>query len=182
MTTDKKWYALKVVSGKEKKVKEDVIAELTRHQLLDYVGQVLLPVERVLYVRNGKKKVKDKNLFPGYVFIEADLVGEALHLIKKVPNVAYFVSDKSKGDPLPLRKEEVNRMLGAVDDLAEVVEETIEQIFTVGESIRVIEGPFTDFIGTVKEIFLDKKRLFVSVSVFGRVAPVELDFAQVEKV
>jgi len=181
MTNDKKWYALKVVSGKEKKVKAHIESEVIKHQLSDYVGQVLLPAERVLYVREGKKKVKDKNLFPGYIFIEAHLIGELPHIIKKIPDVAYFLSDKSKGDPLPLRKEEVNRMLGIVDEMSVLVEEVV-QTFVSGESVRVIDGPFTDFLGTVKEVHSDKKRLSVSISVFGRAAPVELDFNQVEKV
>ena len=181
MTSEKKWYALKVVSGKEKKVKAYIESEILKHQLSDYVGQVLLPAERVLYVRDGKRKVKEKNLFPGYIFIEAHLIGELPHVIKKTPDVAYFLSDKTKGDPLPLRKEEVNRMLGIVDEAIELVEEVVH-VFSQGESVRVIEGPFSDFLGTVKEIHSDKKRLSVSVSVFGRAAPVELDFSQVEKI
>lgn len=179
--SEKKWYALKVVSGKEKKVKAHLEGEIVRHNLSDYVGQILLPAERVLYVKDGKKKVKDKNLFPGYIFIEAHLIGELPHIIKKTPDVAYFLSDKAKGDPVPLRRDEVNRMLGVVDDMTELVEE-VAHVFTQGESVRVVEGPFSDFLGTVKEIHADKKRLSVSVSVFGRAAPVELDFNQVEKV
>ena len=180
-TADKKWYALKVVSGKEKKIKTDILSEVQKNNLSDYVGQIMLPAERVLTTRNGKKKIKEKNLFPGYVFIEACLIGELPHIIKNIPNVAYFLSDSSKGSPLPLRKEEVLRMLSHEDEvLGEIVQDQ-EITFAVDDKVRVVDGPFNSFVGAVKQVDNDRKKLSIIVAVFGRSVNVEVDFSQVER-
>ena len=176
----KRWYVVRAVSGKEKKVKDFIELEISRHKLDDYVGQVIIPTEKVYQIRNGKKISKEKNFFPGYVFIEADLVGELPHIIKGVTNVIGFLGAKKGGDPLPLRESEVNRMLGRVDELADSDEE-LNIPFIVGESVKVIDGPFNNFTGLIEEINEEKKKLKVMVKIFGRKTPLELSYMQVEK-
>src|SRR6056297_3165010 len=133
---DKKWYVLRAIGGKEKKVKEYIESEVSRLNLQDFVSQVLIPTEKVYQIRNGKKISKERNFFPGYVLIEAALVGEIPHILKNIPNVIGFLGSK-EGDPVPLRKSEVNRILGKVDELAES-EEEINVPFYVGETVKVI--------------------------------------------
>lgn len=178
--SDKKWYVVRAISGKEKKVKEYIEAEVKRGGFDDYVSQVLIPTEKVFQIRNGKKISKERNYFPGYVLIEANLVGEIPHAIKSVPNVIGFLGAKKGGDPLPLRQSEVNRILGKVDELAES-EEEINIPYVVGESVKVIDGPFNNFNGVIEEINEEKKKLKVMVKIFGRKTPLELGYMQVEK-
>ena len=139
-----------------------------------------MPTEKVFQIRNGKKVSKERNFFPGYVLIEANLVGEVPHIIKSVPGVIGFLGATKGGDPVPMRKSEVNRILGKVDELA-IIDEEIVIPYVVGESVKVIDGPFNSFSGFIEEIDEQKKKLKVTVKIFGRKTPVELSFMQVEK-
>lgn len=174
----KKWYVVRAISGKEKKVKEYLENEINRLNLKEYISQVLIPTERVYQVRKGKKISKERNYFPGYLLIEAVLIGEIPHIIRNIPNVMGFLG--SAGEPDPIRPSEVNRILGKVDELAEQGEE-VNIPFIVGESVKVIDGPFNSFSGVIEEINEEKKKLKVMVKIFGRKTPLELGFMQVEK-
>ncbi len=176
---DKKWYVLRAIGGKEKRVKEYIESEISRLNLQEFISQVLIPTEKVYQIRNGKKISKERNFFPGYVLIEAALVGEITHILKNIPNVIGFL--ESEGDnPTPLRQSEANRILGKVDELAESDEE-INVPFYVGETVKVIDGPFNSFNGIIEEVNEEKKKLKVMVKIFGRKTPLELSFMQVEK-
>ncbi|AHW59059.1 transcription antitermination protein nusG [Draconibacterium orientale] len=176
----KRWYVLRAIGGKEKKVKEYIENEIAVGDLKGYVDQVLIPTEKVYQIRNGKKISKERNFFPGYVLIEAALVGEVTHTLRNFPNVIGFLGDTKGGDPVPMRQSEVNRILGRVDELAETDEE-INIPYVVGETVKVIDGPFNGFNGTIEEINEEKKKLQVMVKIFGRKTPLELSFMQVEK-
>jgi transcriptional antiterminator NusG len=176
----KKWYVLRAIGGKEKKVKEYIDNEIANGDLKGFVEQVLIPTEKVYQIRNGKKISKERNFFPGYILIEAELVGEVAHTLRNFPNVIGFLGDTKGGDPVPMRQNEVNRILGRVDELAENDEE-INIPFVVGETVKVIDGPFNGFNGTIEEINEEKKKLQVMVKIFGRKTPLELSFMQVEK-
>jgi len=176
--TGKKWYVIRAVSGNEKKVKQYIESEINRLGMTDYVSQVLIPTEKVYQIRKGKKISKERNYFPGYVLIEAQLTGEIPHIIKNVPGVLGFLG--SQGEPVPLRQVEVNRILGKVDELNELGEE-MSVPFMIGESVTVVDGPFNSFSGVIEEINEEKKKLKVMVKIFGRKTPVELSFMQVEK-
>ena len=180
VSTNKKWYVIRAISGKEKKVKELIESEVKHARIGAYVTQVLIPTEKVYQIREGKKVSKERNYFPGYVLMEADLTGEIAHSIKNLPNVIGFLGAEKGGDPVPLRTTEVNRILGKVDELAET-EEAIHNPFHVGESVKVIDGPFNGFTGIIEEINEEKKKLKVMVKIFGRKTPLELSFMQVEK-
>jgi transcriptional antiterminator NusG len=175
----KKWYVVRAISGKEKKVKQYLESEISRLKLEDYITRVLIPLEKVYQVRNGKKISKERNLYPGYVLIEANLVSEIPHIIKSVPNVIGFLGTKGEA-PIPIRESEVNRILGKVDELAERGEE-VNIPYIVGESVKVVDGPFNSFSGIIEEINEEKKKLKVMVKIFGRKTPLELGFMQVEK-
>jgi transcriptional antiterminator NusG len=177
---EKKWYVIRAISGKEKKVKEYIESEMNHESLRDYVSQVLIPTEKVYQVRKGKKISKERNYLPGYVLIEAALVGEVPHTIRNLPNVIGFLGAEKGGDPVPLRLAEVNRILGKVDELAEQGEE-VSVPFVVGEAVKVTDGPFNNFTGVIEEINEEKKKLKVMVKIFGRKTPLELGFMQVEK-
>jgi transcriptional antiterminator NusG len=181
-----KWYALRAVSGQEKKAKNYLETEIAHLKMQDAVEQVLIPMEKIYEVRNGKKKVRERNFFPGYMLVHADLSsGEVLHTIKSTPGIIGFLEEKGKegGEkiPVPLRQSEVNRILGKVEenDQEEVV---VDSVFSVGESLTVIDGPFSGFTGTVEEVFKEKKKLKVMVKIFGRNTPVELGYGEVEKI
>ncbi len=179
-TKGKKWYVVRAISGKESKVKDFIELEIKRNNLEDFVSQVLIPKEKVFQIRNGKKISKERNFFPGYVMIEAELVGEVPHLIRNVNNVIGFLGAEKGGDPVPLRSSEVKRILGKVDELADS-EEELNIPFVVGESVKVIDGPFNNFNGIIEEINEEKKKLKVMVKIFGRKTPLELGYMQVEK-
>ena len=176
-----KWYVLRVVSGKERKVKEYLDKDILRSGWQDLIKQIFLPMEKVYKVQNGKKVMREKNYFPGYVMIEANLIGEIPHIIKSISGVIGFLGEVKGGDPVPLRLSEVNRMLGKVDELA-VNTDTRSIPFNLGETIKVIDGPFNGFNGTVEKINEEKRKLEVMVKIFGRKTPLELSFMQVEKV
>ena len=177
----KKWYVVRAVSGQENKVKAYIENEINRLGMGDYISQVLVPTEKVVTVKDGKKIVKDKVYFSGYVMIEANLAGEIPHIIKSISGVIGFLGEVKGGDPVPLRLSEVNTMLGKVDELA-VKTDTHSIPFNIGETIKVIDGPFNGFNGTVEKINDEKRKLEVMVKIFGRKTPLELSFTQVEKV
>ena len=139
-------------------------------------------MEKVIQIKNGKKVQKEKVHYPGYVMVEADLVGEVPHIIKNIPGVISFLSATKGGDPVPMRQAEVNRMLGRVDELADSDENLVNIPYIVGETVKVIDGPFNGFNGTIEKINEDKRKLEVMVLIFGRKTPLELSFMQVEKV
>lgn len=174
----KKWYVIRAISGNEKKVKQYLESEINRLGLHDVISQVLIPTEKVYQVHKGKKISKERNYLPGYILIEAILTGEIPHIVKSVPGVLGFLG--SKGEPVPLRPAEVNRILGKVDELTEQGEE-VSVPFIVGETVTVIDGPFNSFTGVIEEINDEKKKLKVMVKIFGRKTPLELGFMQVEK-
>jgi transcriptional antiterminator NusG len=176
-----KWYVVRSVSGQENKVKAYIETETARLGMADYITQVLVPTEKVVTVRDGKKIVKDKVYFPGYIMIEASLTGEIPHIIKSIPGVIGFLGETKGGDAVPLRQSEVNRMLGKVDELSLQVD-TVSIPFTIGETIKVVDGPFNGFNGTIEKINEEKRKLEVMVKIFGRKTPLELGFMQVEKV
>ena len=175
----KRWYVVKAIAGKEKKAKEYIENEVAHSGFEQYVSQVLIPTEKVFSVRNGKRVSKDRTLFPGYVLIEAALEGEIMHAIRNVPNVIGFLTQKD-GTPVPLQEDEVKRILGQVDELIDSEEELMEP-FILGETVKIIDGPFNSFSGVIDEINLEKKKLMVIVKIFGRRTPVELSFVQVIK-
>ena len=175
---EKRWYVLRAVSGKEAKVKEYLDADMKHGNFGDYVSQVLIPTEKVVTVRNGKKVIKERSYLPGYVLVEAALVGEVAHRLRNAPNVRGFLGGTDK--PSPRRQSEVNRILGTVDELQEnPVEVAIP--YMVGETVKVNYGPFTGFSGVIEEVNTEKKKLKVMVKIFGRKTPLELGFMQVEK-
>jgi len=178
----KKWYVVRAVSGQENKVKAYIETEINRFGMADYISQVLVPTEKVVQVRDGKKISKDKVYFPGYVMIEANLVGEIPHIIKSITSVIGFLGEVKGGDPVPLRQSEVNRMLGKVDELSVEESANVAIPFSKGETVKVIDGPFNGFDGTIEKINEEKRKLEVMVKIFGRKTPLELSYMQVEKV
>tara|TARA_B110000444_G_C18770879_1_gene562444 strand:+ start:252 stop:806 length:555 start_codon:yes stop_codon:yes gene_type:complete len=177
----KKWYVIRSVSGKENKIKEYIESEIIRLNLQNHIEQILVPTEKVVQIRNGKKINKERVFIPGYIMVQADLVGEIPHIIKSVNGVIGFLGETKGADPLPLRKAEVNRLLGKVDELS-LKDENVNIPFVFGETIKVIDGPFNGFNGSVEKIFEEKRKLEVMVKIFGRKTPLELSFMQVEKV
>ena len=180
-----RYYALRVVSGKERSIKEYLDKDISRNGWTNVVKQVFLPMEKVYKVQNGKKQMREKNLYPGYIFlevIEGKLHDDIVQGISGVTNVMHFLTDGkgSKGNIVALRKSEVNKMLGRVDEMNEQGI-SISEPFIIGETIKIIEGPFNDFNGVIEEINDEKKKLKVSVKIFGRSTPVELNYVQVEK-
>ena len=184
MTTDmdvKKWYVVRAVSGQENKIKSYIESDIARLGLSDFVEEVLVPTEKVIQIRNGKKVNKERNYFPGYIMIKANLSGEVPHIIRSITNVIGFLGETKGGDPVPLRTSEVNRMLGKVDELS-VQTENVAIPFKLGETIKVIDGPFNGFNGIIEKVNEEKRKLEVMVKIFGRKTPLELSYMQVEKV
>lgn len=177
----KQWYVVRAVSGQENKVKGYIEQEVSRLGYADYVDEVLVPTEKVIQIRNGKKISKERVYFPGYVMIKANLGGEIAHVIKSITGVIGFLGEVKGGDPVPLRKSEVNRMLGKVDELS-VKTDNVAIPYVIGETVKVIDGPFNGFNGTVEKINEEKRKLEVMVKIFGRKTPLELSYMQVEKV
>ena len=175
---NKKWYVLRAISGKEAKVKEYIDAYVNHHGLTDKVSQVLIPTEKVVQVRNGKRVVKERTYLPGYVLVEAELVGDIAFTLRNTPNVLGFLGGMDK--PVPVRQAEINRILGTVDELQETTDESLLE-FVVGEVVKVNTGPFSGFNGVIEEINTEKKRLKVMVKIFGRSTPVDLGYMQVDK-
>ena len=182
-----KWYVLRVVSGKEKKIKEYLDKDIVRNGWTNVIKQVFLPMEKVYKVQNGKKVMREKNYFPGYVMMEvvdnkAPIADDIVMHISNITNVMHFLTDGkgSKGNIISLRKSEVNKMLGKVDEMNDLGG-SISEPFIIGETIKIIEGPFNDFNGVIEEVNEEKKKLKVTVKIFGRSTPVELNYMQVEK-
>jgi transcriptional antiterminator NusG len=177
-----KWYVLRVVSGKERKVKEYLDKEVSRMNWSTVVKQVFLPMEKVYKVQNGKKVMRERNYYPGYVMIEVTdgkLSDDLREAIKNTTNVIHFLG---KENPIALRKVEVQKMLGKMDDMADGDGMSASEPYIVGETIKIIEGPFNDFNGVIEEVNQEKKKLKVTVKIFGRSTPVELNYMQVEKI
>lgn len=174
-----KWYVVRAISGKEKKVKQYIESEISRLKMGDYVKQVLVPTEKVYQIRNGKKTSKERQMLPGYVFIEAILTGEIPHIIENISGVINFLGPKGEA-PAPLRQSEINRIMGKMDEAADS-EAVMNVPYVVGESVKVIDGPFNSFTGVIEEINEEKKKLKVMVKIFGRKTPLELSYMQVEK-
>ncbi len=178
--SDKKWYVIRAVSGQEAKIKDYIMGEITRMGYDKLVEDILVPTEKIVQIRNGKKISKERTYFPGYIMIKANLSGEVPHIIKSVTNVIGFLGETKGGEPVPLRQQEVNRMLGKVDELA-LATEHVAIPFTVGENIKVIDGPFNGFTGAIEKVYEEKRKLEVMVKIFGRKTPLELSYMQVEK-
>lgn len=181
MSENFKWYVLKAISGKENKVKEYAEAELRTSDLSQTVSQILIPMEKVYQVRNGKRVIKERSYLPGYVLLEANMTRETMGRLRNIPNVLGFLGETPGGAPMPLRPSEVTRILGSIDDQQAAGEETIAVPFSVGENVKVIAGPFGGFSGVIEEVNNEKKKLKVMVKIFGRKTPLELGFMQVEK-
>ena len=177
--TEKKWYVLKAVSGKEAKVKEYLEALMRNNEnLANRVGQVLLPTEKYAQIRNGKRIVKEKLFLPGYVLVEANLDSETTHTLRFIPNVLGLLGGMD--NPSPVRQADINRILGTAEDTAIRTEE-VSVPFTLDESVKVTDGPFSGFSGIIEEVNAEKRKLKVMVKIFGRKTPLELGFNQVEK-
>lgn len=176
----KRWYSLRVISGKERKIKERIELEIQRNKWSSAVTQVLVPSEKVYKIRSGKKVILERNILPGYILVEAlykKFSPEIVQGIANIPNVIHFLG---KTKPIPMQQSEANRMLGKVDESQEVGEALIEP-FIVGETVKIIDGPFNGFVGDIKEVNEEKKKLKVIVKIFGRGTEVELNFMQVDK-
>lgn len=176
-----KWYVLRAISGKENKVKEYIEGALVTSSLFqEYVSQVLIPTEKVVVLRNGKRAIKERNLLPGYVLVECDLTDECYPLLRNIPNVLGFLGDgRGVTKPAPVSQAEINKMIGNVDDTE--VELQLEESFLAGEKIKVVDGPFNGFNGVIQEVLADKHKLKVVVTIFDRQTPLELGYNQVEK-
>ena len=175
----KKWYVVRAISGKEKKAKEYIESEMAKRGWSELVPQVLIPTEKVYTIRNGKKVVKDRNYFLGYVLLEAELRDEIIPVIQNLPNVLDFLREKD-GDPIQMRPAEVARILGNMDEQLDSDGGLVDK-FIVGEPVKVIDGPFNSFSGVIEEVNEEKMKLKVTVKIFGRKTPLELNFNQVEK-
>lgn len=179
MSDQLKWYVVRAVSGKEKKVKQYLEAEVNRLGISHLLPQVLIPMEKYYQMKEGKKIAKERNFYPGYVLIEAALDGELEHVIKGINSVIGFLGDKG-GNAVPMRAAEVNRILGKVDEMAEQGE-SMNVPYYVGENVKVMDGPFSGFTGVIEEVNEEKKKLKVMVKIFGRRTPLELNYMQVDK-
>jgi transcriptional antiterminator NusG len=172
-----KWYVLRTFSGHEKKVKQYMEREIERLGLTDRLDEIMIPTETVFEMRGGKKRTREKTFFPGYLLIHAVLDKELQHVIKEVPSVVDFL--RTGDEPTALRPDEVNRILGRMDEAREAGEQP-EIPFREGDAVKVVDGPFNNFNGIVEEVFPDKMKVRVMVSIFGRKTPLELDYLQVE--
>ncbi|MBN8683720.1 MAG: transcription termination/antitermination factor NusG [Chitinophagales bacterium] len=178
---EKKWYSLRVISGKEKKIQERILSEIERSGWKSFVFSVIVPTEKVYKIRNGKKVMQERNLLPGYILIEAHsgrLNGDVAKEISDIPNVIHFLG---KETPIPMTQVEANRLLGKVDESAESGEAMLEP-FLIGETVKIIDGPFSEFVGDIQEVNEEKKKLKIIVKIFGRGTEVDLNFMQVEKI
>ena len=172
------WYVLRAVSGKEAKVKEYIEAEMKHNTLLqNHVSQVLIPMEKHASLRDGKRIIKEKVSLSGYVFVEAELVGDVAHSLRFMPNVLGFLGGLD--NPSPVKQSEINRMLGNAEETELAMDTNVP--FVLDETVKVVDGPFSGFNGVVEEINAEKRKLKVMVKIFGRKTPLELSFMQVEK-
>ena len=180
-TPQMRWYVMRAISGKEGKVKEYIDTQVAQGDYRDSVAQVLIPTEKVVSIRNGKRYVKERCHLPGYVLVEARLVGEVQAMLRNTPNVLGFLGETKGSDkPMPIREEEMKRLLGVVDEMAEVPEDIMIP-YVEGDAVKVTDGPFSGFDAIIEEVNNEKKKLKVSVKIFGRKTPLELGFMQVAK-
>ncbi|MBT5699665.1 MAG: transcription termination/antitermination factor NusG [Flavobacteriales bacterium] len=179
--SENNWYVLRVMGGKEKKTRLFIEKEIDRLNLNAFVSQILIPTEKVYQIKNGKKVSREKNFFPGYLLVEANLTGEVPHIIRGVQNVMGFLGSTKGGDPVPMRDAEINKILGRVDEMA-LTDENVSIPFIAGETVKVIDGPFNSFNAEIESIDEQKKKLKLIVKIFGRKTPLELNFMQVEKI
>ena len=180
MSEETRWYSLRVISGKERSIKEKIDNEINRSGWGSYIPNVVVPSEKVYKIRNGKKVVQDRNILPGYILVEAmpaKLKGDIVQAITNIPNVIHFLG---KNDPIPMQTAEANRLLGKVDE-SDSKGESMSEPFIIGETVKIIDGPFNEFVGEIQEINEEKKKLKVVVKIFGRGTEMELGFLQVEK-
>ena len=175
---DLKWYVVHAYSGMEKAVERNIIERINRAGMQDRFGRILVPTEEVMEVKNGVKRTTERKFFPGYVLVEMVMDDETWHLVKHTNKVTGFVGG-AKNRPAPISEDEVLKIVNQMQQGADKPRHKVE--FEVGEYVRVKEGPFTDFNGTVEEINYERNKLRVSVTIFGRATPVELEFGQVEK-
>ena len=183
---EKQWYVLRAIGGKEMKAKENIESEVKRRGLEDLVGEVVVPVEKVYQQRNGKKVVKEHVLYSGYVFVECILSNEVQAVLSNIQYILGFLTNEvrsksaAQSAPQPMRRDEVNRMIGRVDQVADdTLEEEVP--YLVGEKVKVIDGSFANFSGEIEEIKEDRKKLIVMIAIFGRKTPLELNYSQVVK-
>jgi len=176
---NKRWYVVHAYSGFEKSVQRALVERVARAGMQDKFGQILVPVEEVMEMRNGQKVTTERKFFPGYVLVEMEMDDESWHLVKSTPKVTGFVGGTAN-KPTPISPKEVEKILHQIQEGVEKPRPKV--LFEIGEMVRVKEGPFTDFNGTVESVNYEKSRLQVSVTIFGRPTPVELEFGQVEKV
>ena len=176
-----KWYVLRAISGKENKVNEYIEGALVTSTLFkEYVSQVLIPTEKVVSLRGGKRVIKERNLLPGYVLVECNLTDECYPLLRNIPNVLGFLSDgKASTKPAPVPQAEINKIIGNVEESEADI--ALDETYLVGEHVKVTDGPFNGFEGVVNEVVADKRKLKVVVTIFDRQTPLELGFDQVAK-
>lgn len=175
----KKWYVVHAYSGFEKNVQKTLKERIEREGMQDYFGQILVPVEEVVDIKNGKRSLSERKFFPGYVLVEMEMTDDSWHLVKSTPRVTGFIGGTANR-PLPITQREVDAIMQQIQTGGEKPKPKVE--YEVGQRIRVNEGPFADFNGVVDEVNYERNKLRVSVQIFGRETPVELDFTQVEKV
>jgi transcriptional antiterminator NusG len=174
----KRWYVVHAYSGFEKSVQRALLERIQRQEMQDFFGQVLVPVEEVVELKQGQKSISERKFFPGYVLVEMEMNDESWHLVKSTPKVTGFVGGTAN-KPTPISEKEVEKIMQQMQDGVEKPRPKV--LFEPGEIVRVKEGPFTDFHGAVEQVNYEKNRLRVSVTIFGRATPVELEFGQVEK-
>lgn len=175
---DKRWYVVHAYSGFEKSVQRALQERIKRADMQDKFGQILVPVEEVVEMKAGQKSLSERKFFPGYVLVEMEMTDETWHLVKNTAKVTGFIGGSAM-KPTPISEKEVQNILHQIQEGVEKPKPKI--LFEIGEAVRVKEGPFTDFHGNVEDVNYDKSKIRVSVSIFGRPTPVELDFSQVEK-
>jgi len=186
-TPARKWYVLRSAGGKEKTAVEYIESQIKAMGWRTNIPQVLIPTEKVYQIKGGKKISKERTILPGYILVETEaMTGEMIHMLRNVPGVSGFIEEERivggarKKIPVPMRPADVNRILGKVDELA-ASDEELEVAFYIGEIIKVIDGPFNSFTGTIEDVNIEQKKLKVMVKIFGRQTPLELNFTQVEK-
>ena len=170
------WYSIRVISGKEKKAEESILREAEENNVSDMIGEIFVPTEKVVDMRGNKKRIREKMFFPGYVLIKMEMTKETRYIVENAQHVLTFIG--SKREPVPLREDEINRIIGEVSK--KEGREVLANPFRTGDAVKVTDGPFLDFAGFVEEVYEDKQKVKVTVSIFGRPTPVELDFYQVE--